>query len=253
MGLFKLFENIVKSINESTNTDGWVCVGEAPGYFPWSGEGDKTYIMVNPQKEMKGGRMVNNVLYTENPDGSGKQCDYIPSFYRNEIIIYPEHRSDEFGAMFLGKRLDNETIEKLHQKFISKLFVKGNKVIIHHNSSFRITDGMIRKGKANNWSNNTDVGIYFWGSRNSGNDPSNQSLYTYYCLINLKDLYDFSTNEEKLSLPQALRKYPYAGQFWKDGNAICVNTILQTPIWCILDKQTGTWYDKTWKEMEKPF
>ena len=74
------------------------------------------------------------------------------------------------------------------------------------------------------------------------------------CLIKKGDLYDLETNEERLSLEQAMKKYPYVGQNWQDEeNVIVVNTYQPTPIWCILDKQTGKWYNKEWKEIEKPF
>lgn len=237
------------------DTTGWICVGEVP-YYPWADkteEKNKVYIMVNPQKEMKWGREVNDVRYTENSDGSGKQTDSLPSYAKQYQTIYPEHQDDEYGEMFLGKKKDENVVKQKHEEFLSKLFRTNGKIILHHNSSRKITDGFIKKGEPNGYSNNTDVGIYFWGSRNSGSDPSGQSLYTYYCIIDESDLYDFETNVERLTLAQALSKHKYAGQYWKDGEAICVNTFNYTPIWCILDKHTGKWYDKDWKEIEKPF
>ena len=260
----KLLENIIRfnqlyqynpkkgSINESVDTTGWICVGEVP-FYPWEGDGKKTYIMVNPQKRMKWGQEINDVIYTENNDGTGKQTEHIPTYIKDEVIIYPEHENDEFGEMFLGKKKDSKLIEEKHNNFISKLFINGNKVIIHHNSSYEIKDGMVRKGTPNGWSNNTDIGIYFWGSRNGGNDPSNVSTYTYYCIIELDDLYDFETNTERLSLTQALRKHWYVGQFWKKTDIVVINTQQPTPIWCILDKTNGKWYNKNWEEIDKPF
>lgn len=243
-------------INEAwgnVDTTGWICIGEVPGYYPWEDNGDKAYIMVNPQKELKWGKMMNDVRYTEKPDGSGKQTDNVTSFYRSNIVIYPEYQDTEFGEMFLDKRKGNDEIKQKHQDFLSKLFVKNGNIILHHNSSYKLTDGLIKKGKPNGYSNNTDIGIYFWGSRNNGNDPSNQSTYVYYSIISPTDLYDFTTNAERLTLRQALQKYPYAGQLWKDGEAICVNTLKETPIWCVLDKQTGKWFNSEWQEIEKPF
>jgi hypothetical protein len=232
--------------------NGYVCVGEVP-FWPWGSGGDKLYIMVDPQKSMKYGEMVNDIRYTENADGSGRQTSSIPSFARKNITIYPEHQDDELGELFLGKRKNDEQAKELHKQFVSKLFKIENNVVLHHNSSYKITDGVIKKGIQNNWSNNGDIGIYFWGSRNSGNDQSNVSTFTYYCIIPLSDLYDFQTNVERLSLEQALRKYNYAGQFWKNTDSIVINTFKPTPIWCILDKDNGKWYDKEWNEIEKPF
>ena len=48
-------------------------------------------------------------------------------------------------------------------------------------------------------------------------------------------------------------KYKYAGQYWKKTDKIVVTTFVETPIWCILDKLKGKWYDKDWNEIEKPF
>lgn len=247
------------NLNEGWNdvdTTGWICIGEV-AYYPWSDETEeknKTYIMVNPQKRMKWGKEINDVRYTENSDGSGKQLDDIPYFYKKNITIYPEHQDDEYGEMFLGKKKDENVIKQKHEEFLSKLFRINGKVILHHNSSYKLTDGFIKKGKPNVYSNNTDIGIYFWGSRNSGSDASSQSIYTYYCIIDENDLYDFETNVERLkTLRQAVEKHKYVGHYWKNGEAICVNTFNFTPIWCILDKYTGKWYDKEWKEIEKPF
>lgn len=245
-------KGIINEAYGDVDTSGWVCVGEV-AYDPWLKGIDKLYIMVNPQKTMKWGEEVNDVRYTENPDGSGSQVDSIPTRFKEDIVIYPEHQDDEFGEIFLGKKQDSKVIEQKHNEFLSKLFKVGDKIIIHHNSSYVIKDGFVKKGKANGWSNNTDIGIYFWGSRNCGKDPSNASSYTYYCVINQNDLYDFETNAERLSLRQALSRYPYAGQYWNDNESVVVSTFKETPVWRILDKQNGKWYDKDWNEVEKPF
>ena len=242
-------------LNEGWNdvdTTGWVCVGEV-AYDPWLKGIDKVYVMVNPQKTMKWGKEINDVRYTENSDGSGSQVEDIPTYAKREIMVYPEHQDDEFGEMFLGKRKDKNVAEQMHNNFNSKLFKMGDKIIIHHNSSYRIKDGFVKKGEPNGWSNNTDIGIYFWASRTGGSDTSGNTSYTYYCIIPQEQLYDFSTNEERLSLRNAMSKYGYAGQFWKDKESIVVTTLIETPIWCILDKDTGKWYDKDWNEIEKPF
>ena len=244
-------------INEGyghVDTNGWICIGEVP-YYPWYDETgkDKTYIMVSPEKIMKWGEMQYEVVYTENNDGTGKQTDSLPSFYRQYVKIYPEHYDDEYGEKKKKKKQDESVIQEKHKDFVSNLFKMGNKIIIHHNSSYKITEGLVKKGTPNGWSNNTDIGIYFWGSRSAGKDPSNNSTYTYYCIIDENDLYDFETNAERLTLKQAMGKYKYAGQYWKKTDRIVVTTFVETPIWCILDKLKGKWYDKDWNEIEKPF
>ena len=243
------------TINEAygdIDTTGFVCIGEI-NYDPWLKGIDKLYIMVDPQKTMYGGKMQHKITYTENPDGTGSQTTSVPTYATREATIYPEHQDDELGELFLGKKKSDEQIKQEHQEFLSRLFIVDGNVIIHHNSSYEIKDGVIKKGKPNGWSTNNDVGIYFWGSRNNGNDPSNVSTYTYYSKIYLKELYDFETNAERLTLKKALKKYNYAGQYWKKGDAVVVSTLQPTPIWCIVDKSNGKWYDENWNEIEKPF
>lgn len=245
-------------INEGygdVDTSNYICIGEIP-YYPWGDRGDreeKVYIMVSPEKVMKYGKMVYDVRYCQNSDGSGLQDDSIPSYYKRQFTIYPEHQDDEYGEIFMGKKKDDSVLKEKHKEFVSKLFKLNGDVVLHHNTSYKITDGNIRKGEPNRWSNNTDIGIYFWGSRNSGSDPSGASAYTYYCLINNDELYDFETNAERMTLEQAMHKYKYVGQFWKGGEAIVVTTHHITPIFTIMDKQTGKWYDSDWNEMENPF
>lgn len=260
------FENITKRlkelsfygerlpINETIGSD-YLCIGEIPNYFPWGKphSENKIYIMVDPNITMKGGKEIHNVIYAENNDGSGLKTDEIPSINKNNAIIYPQYQDTELGEIFLGKKKENSEIELKHKAFLSKLFRMNGKVILHHNSSVKITDGVIKKGTPNGYSNNTDMGIYFWGSRNAGNDPSNGGLYSYYCIIDEKDLYDKETNPERLSLSQAMKKYKYVGQYWNDGQAVVVTTEQATPIWTILDKANGKWYDSKWQEINMTF
>lgn len=241
-------------INEwgKVDTNGYICVGEVP-FYPFAGNKRKMYIMVSPQKEMKWGEEMYNIVYTENEDGSGAQTDSVPNYAKDRMTIYPEHMDDEYGEIFLGKRKGNEIIEKNHNEFLSKLFIIGGSVVLHHYSNFEIKDGVVRKGEQQGYSNNSDIGIYFWGSRHSGSDPSNYGKYIYYCLISKDSLYDFETNVERLTLPNAMKKYEYCGQYWKDKDAVVVTTYKPTTIWCILDTANGKWFDKEWNQISKPF
>lgn len=245
--------HLINEMFGDVDTSGYICVGEIP-YYPWvdNDSKNKVYVMVNPKKEMLYGREVNDVRYTENPDGSGNQTDSIPSIYKERIKIYPEHEDDEFGEMFLGKRKPKEEVESKHNEFMSNMVIIDDNLLLHHDSSYKITDGYIKKGITNTYSNNSDIGRYFWGSKDSGSDPSNSGTYKYYCLIPQSDFYDFETNAERLSLPIAMKKYGYCGQYWNDGKSIVVTTYKDTPIWCILDKRKGIWYDNDWVQIEKP-
>ena len=66
----------------------------------------------------------------------------------------------------------------------------------------------------------------------------------------MNDLYDFSANSERMTLRNALEKYDYCGQYWQNSDAIVVNIFTPTPIWCILDKSNGKWFDKDWNEIK---
>lgn len=243
---------LTEALNSKLNN--YVCVGEV-NYWPWGGNKDKVYVMVSPEKIMRWGEEVYDVQYTENADGTGKSTEDIPVFYKRHIKIYDEHKNDKYGELFLGKQKNDNEIEAKHKEFEDKLFKINGNIIIHHNSNYAIKDGVVKKGKMNTWSNNSDIGIYLWGSRNSGNDPSNVSTYTYYCIISPEDLYDFHTNKKRyISLDQAMSREYYVGQLWNHGgDAVVVSTLHPTPIWCILDKQNGKWYNKEWQEIQKPF
>ncbi len=92
----------------------------------------------------------------------------------------------------------------------------------------------------------------FWGSKEIGRDPSNVSTYTYYCLVNQSDVYDFENDMERFgSLMNALKTYKYVAQYWQGGPAIVVNTFTHTPISYILDKSTGKIYDANWQEIQR--
>ena len=235
------------------NTSNYINIGKV-AYWPFFKRKKERvlYVMISKGKVQKYGSQTYDVRYTENPDGTGLKTDSIPENVKNEMVIYPEYRDTEYGDYFLGTRKDSITLKKEHEKFENALSTFNGKIVLRHDSSYVIKDSVIRKGKPNSYSKNNDIGIYFWGSNKIGKHNSNVGLYTYYCLINRNQLYDYQTNEERLSLVQALQKYDYAGQFWEDG-AIVVNTFKETPIWCIYDKRNGKWYDTNWKQIENPF
>ena len=235
------------------NVSNYINIGKV-AYWPFFKKKEERvlYVMISKDKVLKYGNQTYDVRYTENPDGTGLNTDSIPEYIKNEMVIYPEYRDTEYGDYFLGTRKDNATLEREHSNFENALSTFNGKVVLRHDSSYVIKDGVIRKGKPNSYSKDSDVGIYFWGSNKTGKDNSNIGTYTYYCLIERNQLYDYQTNEERLSLVQALQKYPYAGQFWKDG-AIVVNTFKTTPIWRVYDKRNGKWYDKNWVETGNPF
>lgn len=243
-----------EGFNDEVDLSGWVNIGEIPYYS------DTLYIFIDPNYanvDVPEWRFKDTVIkLTPNKDGSGRQTTLgdIPVFYRQKFSLYPQYKDSEYADVLIGvKKKPTEQLEEEHNEIWSQLFRIGDNVCIHHNSSVKITDGVIKKGKANNWSNNSDVGIYFWGSRNDGRDPSGNSLYTYYCLISENDIYDKYSNPQRLNVDQALSQYKYVADFWHNKEAVLIRAGAETPIWRILNKQTGEWFDSKWNKVDRPF
>ena len=232
---------------------GWDCIGEIKNGSPFGAGGD-IYLMADPQFEGMKDRNEFKRLHTKfntKPDGSGMQTDSIPTYTLQRLFIYPDYQDTYFGEVFLGKRKGAEG-EEQHKQFMARLNRTGNdKVTLTHNSSEEIRDGVIRYTcKHNNYSNNSDVGCYFWGSAKVGSDPSGNSRFTYYCEVPEERIYDFQTNLERLTLQQAMSQYPYVAQNWNDGQAIVVTSFAVTPIAKIRDNSNGKVYDGPWKELQ---
>lgn len=246
--------DVTKQLNEWGEIDshGWTNIGVVPDGSPYASGGD-AYIMVDPNAEPEedmSNFKYRYVTYNTKPDGSGYPIKSIPTYKLNNLNIYPEYRDTYYGECFLGKmKTDKDKIS--HEEFMSKLNIVGNNVVLKHDSSYRIVDGVIKKGKQNNWSNNNDIGIFFWGTKRIGKDPSNGQQYTYICLAPIDEIYDYETNMERyVSLKQALHTHKFCAKLWeKDPNAIVVNTLYPVKIQAIIDKRTGKQYDSEWNEI----
>ena len=187
--------------------------------------------------------------YNSRPDGSGGEIK-LPEYIKGGLQIYDEYRDTFYGEPFLGPKKTEED-KKKHEEFIGRLNISGDKVILTHNSSYRITDGEVKKGKPNRWSNNSDFGIYFWGSKKAGKDISNSGTYTYYCPVNIRQVYDFENNMERYgSMRKALEDYPYIAQYWEGGPEIVVNSSIPVKISRIKENKTGKIYDADWNEIK---
>lgn len=234
-----------------TDMTGWLNIGIIKNGSNIGAGGD-AYLMVDPkypQTDDFGTFKYRGTGYNTKPDGTGHELQ-IPVYQQQYLEIYPEYSDTYYGDVFLGKRKTDEQ-KQLHQQFLAKLDTRDGKVILKHDSGYRITDGMVRKGTPNGYSNNSDIGIYFWGSKNRGNDPSNGSQYTYYCAVDSDDIYDFENDMERFgSLMKVFKKYKYAAQYWQEGGqAIVVNTYTPTPITYIQDNSNGKIYDERWREV----
>lgn len=241
----------VNSITESVvlneafgdiDSRGWLNIGVIKGYSPYMGNDQNTYLMVDPNAEQT--EDLDNfrrfhTTFARHKEG-GEYSVPVPQYHMQGLEIYPEYQDTYYGEVFLGRKKNTIEDQKKHEEFMSRLNIDGDSVILIHNSPTLITDGFISAGhEKQGYSRNGDVGIYFWGSKNVGSDPSNSGRYTYYCKVPLSSIYDFQTNQDRLTLKRAMSKYDYVAQNWQGGPAIVVTSWKKTPIWKYLDKSNG--------------
>lgn len=233
-----------------TDMTGWINIGVIKNGSNIGAGGD-AYLMVDPnypQTDDFGTFKYRGTGYNTKPDGTGYELQ-IPEYYKQRLQIYDQYRDTYYGEVFLGRKKTDEQEQK-HKLFMSQLDMSGDKVILKHDSSYKITDGVVKKGNPNNWSNNSDIGIYFWGSKQHGSDQSNGGLYTYYCIVAPNEIYDFENDMERLgTLLNVFKKYKFAAQYWKGGPAIVVNSLTPTKISYIRDNSNGKIYDANWQEL----
>lgn len=233
---------------------GWVNVGVIKGGSS-IGIGGDAYLMVDPNYPKTDDFSTFKYrasAYNTKPDGSGRETP-VSSHKMQNLEIYDQYRDTYYGEVFLGHKKTEED-RQAHERFTEFLDVSGGDVMLKHNSDVRITDGVVKKGKTNNYSNNSDVGVYFWGSKHFGQDPSNNARYTYYCLVDQGSVYDFENDMERFgTLMNVFKKYRYAAQYWQGGPAIVVNSVASTPtpIAYVRDNMTGKVYDADWKEIDQ--
>lgn len=240
-----------KLINESSdNNNEWINVGTQINYINEYVEGKddngRTYGK-NVEKKIPLKIMVNDAapkvdLHDRNTrqfytfrdknvkfiDEEGNSIEY-GSAKRKEYNILSEYKNTYWDWFFNGL---NETKEEEHEWFLTQLDTIGDKVILKHRSPYKITDGVIggkNKKEPNTWSNNTDIGNYFWGGK-IGEDPSGEgSDYTYYCEVPIKDIYDYKYNPKNYkSLQEAAEEEPYVGVPF--GGSIAVISLAPTKI-----------------------
>lgn len=243
---------------DGADTSEWTLIGEIEYGASWR-KVDSAYIFAYPYADKSDDYrrfIADNCSINLEKDGSDGGHSFFGGKYAfdsryDKVKVYPEYENTYYDFIFNGKT--QKYREEMHEKLEKELFVVGNSVVLQHDSSYKITDGVVKRGKQNPWSNNDDWGIYFWASRNVGTDPSNGGAYTYFCLVNLEQMYDATNNVENFEKnKEALMKYPYIYQKWVRGNAVACQTVRSTPIYCIRDNSNGKFYDKDWNEIEEP-
>lgn len=215
------------------------------------------YVFGNPNAEQtENFQQFKERNLSLNKDENGK--DGYNHFYIDtrycKVVLYPQYENSYYDVAINDGNNKQYKLKK-HQELMSKLFlvnVSGqNKIILQHDSSYCITDGVVKKGKTNPWSNNSDFGCYFWASRNIGADPSNGQQYTYFCVVDADKCYDTEYNPDNYKTDKEVYdKYDY---WFKELNGgVACQTASQTPIWCVRDNKTGQFYDKEWNVIQKP-
>ena len=261
--------NTVEMNVDNADTKGWKFIGEIVYGGPDWHKNDRKYILCYPDYTEE---IINSLGFSSfissylsvNADANGSDGGkYFYSLFDSrfdKIKLNDEYKNGIFALIFKkylvddGDEATQNYREQKHQEFMNKLFQVGDNVIMHHNSSAKITDGVIKPGMPkNSYSNNNDWGVYFWASPNSGADQSGAGEYTYYCIVPIEQTYDVENNIENFKTDkEALAKYPYQLKDWKNGQAIACQTSKPTPIWRIRDNHNGKWFDNEWNEVNKP-
>lgn len=249
----------------SPDANGWKNIGEC---------GD-LYLMADPWLEGLDWHKLNkewgneyydyalktsHMTLTSEKDGTGANYGFtIPSWQLKSLRLYPQYANTIYDYILFGKPKEVSDEQKRdHEILMSKCFIVGDEMILHHNSKVRITDGVIRRGTPNIYTPKNFNGICFWASRNDGCDPSGGQQYTYYCRVPLNKVYDSRNNVEGIrSNSELYSKYPYEISLWEGrGDAVVCTTDVETPIWCVHRHYTNGseegWYDKSWNKISKP-
>lgn len=251
---------------DGADTNGWTCIGEIVyGEDSWKKDSKRKLLLVYPEyspADLESGYFIEkNVSVNEDPNGSDGGHYFYSNFDSrfDKIQLNDAFKNSDFALLFKSYLIDSDNAtqklrEQKHQVFMKRLFIVGDNVLMHHNSSAKITDGFLKAGMPKqSYSNNNDWGIYMWASKNSGQDQSNSSEYTYYCVVPLEECYDVVNNIENFKTDkEVLAKYPYMLKDWKQGQAVACQTNKPTRIWRIQSHNPTKWFDEEWNEVEVP-
>lgn len=144
---------IIGHMVDGADTKGWINIGEIVfGGADWRKETKRKYLLVYPNyapSELSGGSsfIEQNISVNEDPNGS----DGGHYFYNNfdsrfdKIKLNDGFNDSEYALLFKRYLDDSDNAtqkirEQKHQEFMSKVFIIGDNVLMHHNSSAKITD-----------------------------------------------------------------------------------------------------------------
>lgn len=204
-------------------------------------------IWANPNNPMEYGIMRGS----SNGVGKVMTIGNLPQWERDNIVIFNEYRNTDFAVPFFGKQVSQDILKK-HEEFMSKFNIQDGKVLLKHNSSVKINDGVLSCGhEKNSYSNNNDIGWYSWASKEVGADPSGNGMFTYYALVDINDVYDYQYDVERVgTLRQAVKTKPYVAMYWGDDtDVIAVTSLKTTPFEYVRNNRDGKFYDSEWNEI----
>ena len=144
-----------------------------------------------------------------------------------------EHTIQSSFYIMYPVMMPNNTLLEYYNKERMWLWQKKY-LVLQHDSSTMIKDGFISHKGRNNYSSNSDLGNYFWGSKRKGQDPSNGKSNTYYSIVPIEDIYNMTTNRKKYGTV----KESFVLVRWGDG-ALCVVSQNPTPIDYIYHEDTS--------------
>lgn len=204
------------------------------------------YLMTirNMQKDLNGLNLDVFRFINDNGEVQGVYFDDI----KDNVKIYDEYKDSPWADILLDY---SPTKEAYHREFLNNLNMQDGKLILTHSSDHQITDGFIKNSPSNShsYTPQSDMGYaYFWGSKNKGSDQSNSGGYTYFCVVNPNDVYDYSSNLENFkSQNEALSKYPFIAYYWQQEQTIAVKTKGGAKISYI--EHNGKYYSPDWNEI----
>ena len=238
------FNFLYNRITENSEDGNWIKIGEQIRHYPTD---EKFTIMVNDSAKKPDLHNRNtfefrkfsewNVKYL-NEDGSNAGS---PGPYDDPTTeLLPEYKDTYWDWFFNGL---NETKEQEHQYFLSQLDIENGMVVLKHNSPYKIESGYVggadKKGP-NIYSNNSDLGNYFWGSKEEGADQSGQGEYQYICYVPIDEVYDFEYNEKGYkSMKEAVNNEKYVASWWPNGGGIVVVSQYPTKIDHVIKRRIG--------------
>ena len=214
------------------------------------------YVLVDvgiPQTDNIEDYYYDAIHFNTEKDGSGINVGHYPAL-KNFITLLPEYENSYYAHAIFGEPEDVKQVKS--DELFATIQKDGDMAILTHNSSNRITNGVIKIGMTPNpYSKSDFMGdstprSYFWGSR-GGKDISNaHATYIYTCELPLDKIYDIQNNINNWSTKQVLSNGYTAVAYYMNnikGNGTVVASYKDIPITTIqVAMDSSKIYDANW-------